>query len=108
MLNGSMAGMKNQLRHWEVLLILSTAQNHGIVFFDEPREVFRGGAVGICQLDVATPEPRTLLRKVVNQGHRLRIVHEDHIVVDTVPHGVFEVHLFEDARLDLGKLMSAP
>src|SRR6202035_1990100 len=48
---------ENQLRNWEVLLILSTAQNHGIVFFDEPREVFPGGAVGICQLDVATPEP---------------------------------------------------
>jgi hypothetical protein len=27
---------ENQLRHWEVLLILSTAQNHGIVFFNKP------------------------------------------------------------------------
>jgi hypothetical protein len=37
-----MADRKNQLRHWELLLILSTAQNHGVVFFDEPREVISG------------------------------------------------------------------
>ena len=37
-----MADRKNQLRHWELLLILSTAQNHGVVFFDEPREVIPG------------------------------------------------------------------
>ena len=53
---------------------------------------------------MATPEPRTLLRKMVNQGQWLGIVHHDHVLVDAVPNGVFEIHLFENARLYFGKV----
>src|SRR6516162_10026228 len=99
-----MAGMKNQLRYREVLLVLTMAQNHRVVFFDEPRKVFPGWAIRVGELDMATPEPRTLLRKMVNQGQWLGIVHYDHVVVDAVPNGVFEIHLFENARLYFRKV----
>src|SRR6516164_10060547 len=53
---------------------------------------------------MATPKPRTLLRKMVNQGQRLRIVYQDYVVVDAVPNSVFEIHLLENARLYFGEV----
>jgi hypothetical protein len=49
---------------------------------------------------MTTPDPRAFLFVVFNQRQRLRIVHDDKIVLDKIAHAVLVNHLLENFLFD--------
>src|SRR4030095_1166975 len=53
---------------------------------------------------MTAPEPRALFLVMLDQGERLRVVHDDEVVIEKVADAILVNHLLEDIFFDLGKI----
>ena len=53
---------------------------------------------------MTAPEPRAFFLVMLDQGERLRVVHNDEVVIEKVADAILVNHLFEDLFFDLGKI----
>jgi hypothetical protein len=53
---------------------------------------------------MATPDPRAFLLVMLDQRQRLRVVHNDEVVIEKVAHAVLVNHLLENFLFNLGEI----
>ena len=88
----------------ELLGVFSDAEDHCIMVFNKRRKIAPQFLVRPAQVHMATPDPWTPLAVMVDHGQGLRVVDDDHVVVQVGPDGIFVYHLFENFLLPVGKV----
>ena len=53
---------------------------------------------------MTAPEPRAFFLVVLDQGERLRVVHNDEVVIEKVADAILVNHLFENFLFDAGEI----
>src|SRR5438874_11230361 len=81
MLNGLIAGIKTRCGGVISCLYSGATDDDRIVLIDPGPEVIPHLSLRLGQIDVATPDPRTFFLVELDQGQRLRIMHDHEICV---------------------------
>ena len=100
MLNGLIAGIKTRCGGVISCLYSGATDDDGIVLIDPGPEVIPHLSLRLGQIDVATPDPRTFFLVELDQGQRLRIMHDHEIVRNEVAHTVLKGDLFKNLLFD--------
>ena len=87
-----------------LVLVFLAAHNHGVVLVDPTPQIFPHLFVWPGEIDVATPDPRTIFFVMLDQGQRLRVVHNHEIVLQKIADAVFVNDLFVNFLLDAGEI----
>src|SRR5207253_5259538 len=79
-------------------------EDDGVVLVHEPAQVgpqlpVRGGNV-----DMAAPDPRIALPVMDDERQRLRVVHDNHVMLEMITEGILEDDIFVNAPFEIGKL----
>src|SRR5437764_13545769 len=94
MLNGLIAGIKTRCGGVISCLYSGATDDDGIVLIDPGPEVIPHLSLRLGQIDVATPDTRTFFLVELDQGKRLRIMHDYEIVRNIVEYTVLKTDLF--------------
>ena len=92
------------LRRGDLLSVFRQRDHDRIVALDEARQIFPQLGIRLGQVDMATPDPRRFLAEMIDQRQRLRIVHDDHVVVEMHARRVLEHDLFVDILLQVAEI----
>ncbi len=101
-------GREEDLRPPEIPQVLPAGEDDGVVPLDERDEVVPDLPVRRGEVEVAAPHPGAFLPVMGDQRERLRVVDEDHVVVDMVPHGVLVDDVLVDLLLPAGEVDLCP
>ena len=77
-----------------------TAKNHYVVAIDPTPQIFPCPGVWLREIEMAAPDPGTLLFVMLDQRKWLRIVHDHKVVLQEIAKAVFINHLFENFPFD--------
>src|SRR4030095_2350781 len=88
------------LRRLHFLSELLAAKNDYIVTIDPTPQVFPSFRFRPGKIEVTTPDPRTFLLVMLDQRKRLRVMHDDEVVIEKVADAVLVKHLFKNFFFD--------